>query len=213
MKGGKVTFSNSRARFQRLQDAKLFNGWVNALNSKGVIVSVAEGIGLSPGEQFRFEVFGTRAVAVFEAQLEILSGSLAAFVLSSSVRTMSSTEEMRVRTRDVSAKLFLAPLPLEGSGIPEVDLLGTATSEHPIAAGDIVDISLRGLGLLSEKPLAKGERLRMEIETPWGRCEGFGEVRYCKADRSRFRVGIEITEMDRLNRGVFERLFNRTAAA
>ena len=204
MAGGRVTFANARARFQRLSDAKLFNGWVSALTGKNVIVAAEEGAKVQLGQTFRFQVFGSGATAVFDARLETISDRLLAFALSTPIRAVPSSEDMRMRTRNLSALLLDIT---EGEPANGDDDMAVAMTE-----ARVVDVSGKGLGLHISRAYKKGAKVKVVIDTPWGQTECTGEVRYSKPEAQGFRVGLLIVEIDRLNQGRFARLLQTTAA-
>lgn len=183
------------------------------LTPRCVVVHVSDPLAAEQGQSFHVEVFGSGAIAVFEAHLEMVSGSNAAFHLTSPIRTLPSHEEMRVRAKDVVVRLFHAHEAVESMGIPDLDLLASEAPTTPRAEGQIVDLSMNGIGIVVDRPLERGVKVRFEIESLHCRAEGTGEVRYCKAQQEGFRIGISIAAMDRLNRGHYERIVSRSAAA
>jgi hypothetical protein len=212
MSSKKVSFVNTRARFQRISDAKLFNGWVNTLSTKTTIVSVNEPIRAQPGQIFRFEVYGKGAIAVFEARLEIASGTLIAFGICSQIRAMPSKEDMRQRTQNLTALLYRAPDPEVLDSRPDNRPLDISATAQPITEAQVVDVSTRGVGILSTFEFDRGEMLRLVINTQWGPADCLVEVRYCKPEGERFRIGLLVQSMDRLSQGIYTRLTGRMAA-
>ena len=213
MSSKKVSFVNTRARFQRISDAKLFNGWVNTLSTRSTIVSVSEPIKAQPGQVFRFEVYGKGAIAVFEARMEIASGTLIAFAICSQIRAMPSKEDMRQRTTNLTALVYAFPQQENELDAPvEYEPFDIATAAHPIAEAQVVDVSTKGVGLLMNLSFEKGERLRVVLNTEWGPADCRAEVRYCKPEGDRYRVGMQVESMDRLSKGIFARLVGKTAA-
>ena len=198
MTSAKVTFVNNRVRMQRLSDAKLFSGWVSSISKRHAIVQVSTILEVSAGDRFRFEVVGKGATALFEGRLEMASGTILVFGVTTSIRAFPSKEDARARTRCLSALVYR----LAGSESKEIS--GDAIEAQ------VVDISANGVGLLSQIQFAKGDRLHLEIDQARARCEG--EVRYCRSEEVGFRIGIRITQTDRLSQGVIESVIQQSAA-
>ncbi len=208
--GRAVTFINTRTRFQRLEDARLFSGWVSFLSSKVCVVSVEDDVKIFPGQRFLFQVFGRDATATFEARLEVGSGTLLAFALTSSIRNTAGGEEMRLRVQRISAQIFTCPVPAhEGGDMPEMNL---GVVPENLGEAQVVDISAKGLGFVATRAFAKEDRLLLMLDTPWGQTECTAQVRYCKPSGKGFRVGVQILDMDRLNTGRYSRLLQSAAA-
>ena len=51
-------FVGTRARFQRLRDARLFNGWIENFFGSKVEVTTSTEFPVEIGDEFRFEGFG-----------------------------------------------------------------------------------------------------------------------------------------------------------
>lgn len=210
--GRAVTFINTRTRFQRLEDARLFSGWVTFLSSKVCVVSVEEEGNVLPGQQFRFQVFGRDATATFQARLEVASGTLLAFGLTSSIRNTAGGEEMRLRVQRISAQVYSCPPRANGSEGNDVSEMQLGVLPEPLGEGQVVDISAKGIGFIATRAFAKEERLLLMLDTPWGQTECQVQVRYCKPSGKGFRVGVQILAMDRLNTGRYSRLLQSAAA-
>jgi RNase P/RNase MRP subunit p29 len=213
MAAGKITFQNTRVRFQRIKDAKLFNGWVRSLSSRNAVIGTATAVSVVPGESFRFEVFGTGARAVFEGRLEVVSGTNLGFAVTTPVRALPSNEEMRVKTPNLPATVFVTVKPAEDdSGPSDLETLTEDVSAARGIEGQVVDLSANGLGLVTSALFPKGTWLRIQIDTPWGKTDCIGEVRYCKPMGAMFRLGLRIHAMDRLNRSRFDSLLKKCVA-
>lgn len=206
------SFVNTRARFQRLEDAKLFSGWITGLTAKSAVVTVTQPSDLRPGQHFLFHVFGPELTAVFEARFEVQSGNLLAFGLQSPIKTRAGSEDMRLRIHGTRARLYSAPLPQDEFEEMSLGKSGESDPGIELGAAQVVDVSSRGVGIVGPIKFVKGDRLRVVLETPWGDTECLAEVKYSKSEGKNYRVGLAITEIDRLNHGRFSRLLQSVAA-
>lgn len=188
-------FINTRARFQRLADAKFFAGWVKDFSTTSIHLTLSYDAELAPGEQFMFEVHGHSIAAVFPAELAVVSGDDLVFTIPQPLRLVSANEEARVFVREVSGIL-------KGETM-EVDVL-------------VVDVSRSGAGLLAPLQLSAGERVTLELDTAQGTVVCCGEVRYCRPDSrewGQFRAGILLDDMGRIERARWARLVGFNPAA
>lgn len=206
------SFINTRARFQRLEDAKLFSGWVTGLSAKSAVVTVSGQSEIRPGQTFLFHVFGPELTAVFEARFEVRSGNLLAFGLMGPIRTRAGSEDMRLRIHGTKATLYSAPLPQDEYDEMSLGNPGESDPGVELGTAQVIDVSSRGVGLMGTLNFMKGDRLRIVLDTPWGATECIGEVKYSKAEGKLFRIGVNIVEIDRLNHGRFGRLLQSVAA-
>lgn len=206
------SFVNTRARFQRLEDAKLFSGWITGLNAKSAVVTVAGPSDLHPGQHFLFHVFGPEVTAVFQARFEVRSGNLLAFGLEGPIRTRAGCEDMRIRIHGTRATLYAAPLPQDEFDEMSIGGCGEKDPGIELGSAQVVDVSSRGVGILVNLNFRKGDRLRIVLSTAWGPTECIAQVKYSKGEGSLFRVGLSIEEIDRLNLGRFSRLLQSFAA-
>lgn len=206
------SFVNTRARFQRLEDAKLFSGWITGLSPKSAVVTVSGSSELRPGQHFLFHVFGPELTAVFEARFEVRSGNLLAFGLESPIRTRAGSEDMRLRIHGTRATLYSAPLPQEEFDEMSSGPSGEADPGVELGNVQVVDVSSRGVGIVGTLNFMKGDRLRVVLDTPWGNTECLAEVKYSKPEGKLYRAGLAILEIDRLNHGRFGRLLQSVAA-
>jgi hypothetical protein len=189
------SFINTRARFQRLQDAKFFAGWVRDFNASAIIVNLSTESLLEPGEHFMFEVHGHDAVAIFPGVLSMVNADEYLFEIPQPLRLTSPNEEARVYVEDVSGIL-------KGETM-EVDVL-------------VVDVSRRGAGVLAPLPLTAGEKVVLSLDTAQGPVECTGEVRYCRPDTKawgQYRAGLLLDDMGRIEKARWARLVGGNAAA
>lgn len=187
-------FINTRARFQRISDAKFFAGWVRDFNASSIIVALSTDAGLHPGDKFIFEVHGQRAGATFPAELMVISGEEYLFSIPQQLRLTTPREEARVFVKDIAGIL-------QGD-LVEVDVV-------------VLDVSQRGAGVLAPTPLTVGDKVTLTVETAQGSVNCTGEVRYCRADKAwgQYRAGLLLDEMGRVERAKWAKLVGGSAAA
>jgi hypothetical protein len=188
------SFSNTRTRFQRLRDAKLFAGWVRNFARNTLIVTINKQVAMEPGEEFSFQVFGHGSSAVFRAALVVQCGDELTFAITDAVRLVKTHEEIRLLVEGVT-------------GVLRYD--GCETEVH------MVDISPGGAGLLIPHMIQKDTKVDLTIDSPQGQilCEGI--VRYCRAeDRvpGQYRVGMTLKPHNRVDVARWQRLLMADAA-
>src|SRR5579862_9374640 len=152
------TLSNTRTRFQRLRDAKLFTGWVRSFRKNNVVVVTPKEFEGSISDEFIFQVYGPGNIAVFRAILEYSSGCELSLRLASEVHFTSAAEDMRLLLDGTSGALL--------SNGSEIDVL-------------VVDVSARGAAVMASAELSKGDPVELRIDSNFGQVIVKGEVKYC----------------------------------
>jgi len=208
-------FVGTRARFQRIGDAKLFAGWIEDFFGHKVVISTNTNHAVQIGDEFRFEGFGNHIAVVFHAKLEAVAkldltnagvvtaveGTNARIVeakrvklelqVSSPVRFSASNENLRMLAPDVFTVL--------NEGANQVE-------------GFMIDIAKQGIGFVSKKKVKPKEYVEVRMETRIGTIEAKGNIRYCIPDKDRdgfYRVGIMFTDLDRVNRPRWDRFLSQ----
>lgn len=173
-------FHQARARLQRLSDAKCFNGWVVDLSDVAVVIRMKTKPDLTPDEQFQFELHGLDRSAQFRGILGQVEEEYYTFIIRENIRYHAARE---------NARLYAG------------NLAGTVTVGGVKAPVHVEDYSKGGLGLEMSMQLKRGEVYEFSVESPAGPVDFKGEIRYSKADPEKegnFRIGVQITAMDRL---------------
>lgn len=186
-------FTNTRTRFQRLSDAKLFSGWVRSFNRSGLVVSIAKEAVVGVGEVFMFQVFGHESLAMFKATLALTMDEELTFAVMGPMQLLKSSEEMRILVEGLTGSISF-----EGS---ETDVL-------------FVDVSSNGAGLVSPEPLPKDAVVEVRIDSPQGTVVFEGRVRYCKAlenTREQFRIGLQIQPQTRIDSARWAKVIGEAA--
>jgi hypothetical protein len=200
-------FIGTRVRFQRLTDARLFNGWLDDFRGNVLAVQTVEDLADDVGAKFSFEAFGLGVTAIFEARLALIAqrpavqdvtdGSLAVarldgwstlhFKVEGSLRCVTSEESFRVRVQDMNATL------VSRDGEEQVRL---------------IDVGPMGFGAATSQPYEPGSLVGFVVHTGSGRVVGQAEIRYCRETTGAdgpYRVGAQLARMPRLDGPRWER--------
>ena len=169
---------NRRARFQRLKDAKLFNGWARELSRSRIVLESSTVQTVEAGDQVQVTIVGNNCSASFQAQCTATQGTLQYLPLTSPIRWLESSEDMRVRTSGQSA---------------------TVRSEIGSFEVHVVDVSPKGLGFVGAFESPRGCEIVILMARPLGVAECTGTVRYCREEDAGFRVGVLLDSMSRIN--------------
>lgn len=186
-----VDFLNRRTRLQRLSDARFFSGWLTKIQSGEITVHLVGQAPLHRDDVCMFEVYGRKATAHFRGRVHTRSGKLGVFGVEPPIRYFAAQQEdTRLNLAGISGKA-------KWEGI-----------EVPV---EVVDGSEGGIGLLSEVKLSRGDMVELTVETPYGTMTGRGEVRYSRVsddDANRFRTGIKLDDMNRVERARWDRVLS-----
>lgn len=198
-------FVGSRARFNRMRDAKIFNGWVLDFAGNQIELSTSTDAVVEIGDEFRVEAFGNNISMVFNAEIEDI-GTIS--LETCDVVKESSSAQVKV----VSAKQVTFRMRLVGqvkyswsaeSRRKRVDDLKCEVSYKGKELNCIVvDVSQQGLGVISTKKFESGEEFDVAISTKLGPVKGKATVRYCRPDADRpdhFRLGLLLEAMGRVD--------------
>ncbi len=209
-------FVGTRARFQRLSDAKIFNGWVDQFYGNTVIVTTSADAPVELGDEFRVEGFGNQISVVFNAKLSSADGvtsllHAAAAVDGSSARMLEplkSTLKMVV-TSPVRYSASQESVRYQVEGM----FTGIAVNGEVISAFT-VDVAPNGIGAVCKTEIEPGSATTIAIQTGLGPVKAEAVVRYCRAEKDRegyFRIGLMFTNMGRIERPRWERFVRELA--
>lgn len=213
---GKISpgdFIGTRVRFQRLTDARLFNGWLDDFRGTMLSVQTVEDLTDDVGARFSFEAFGLGVTAVFEAKLALVAqkparapeveGALAIchapgwttlhFRLEGSLRCVTSDESFRIRVQEMAATLV------------------TPHGEEQVR---LIDVGPKGFGAVTSQPYEPGSLVGFVVQTATGRIVGQAEIRYCRESSGQdgpYRIGVLLTRMPRLDGPRWDRFVRELA--
>ncbi len=188
-------FVGTRARFQRLRDSKIFNGWIVTFFGNRLEVSTGADATLKPGDEFRFEGFGDHISVVFNTKLETitpgtdqtLGKSVLLLSVASPMRYADSPESVRYRIQELKAQVEHGGKTVKGSAI---------------------DASPTGVGLSCDTEIPLKCEVKVTVVTPLGAITAKAECRHCDADPDRpgkFRAGFSFLELGRVDKPKWDR--------
>ncbi len=185
-------FSRTRARIQRLRDAKLFGAWVSQLVGNRVLVRRSPDLECRPGDLFHFQLFGKDSSLLFPAEFVVETQDVLVFEIQKPPRQVASSESPRINVRG---------------------LIGRATVEASVIDLEIVDMSLEGMGALANEPIPQGTEVDIEVSGPPGTVTGKAHVRNCRETvvGGTYRIGFEVTAIDRTNQARWRSYFSEAA--
>lgn len=169
----------TRARMQRLRDAKFFSGWVVKASSDLLEIQVANSSVLSAGDRFSVEVNGKVKAMAFECELKSQKDTLITLIVCSGPRPIPSSEPPRIKKSGVSARVS------HGQKVHETSVL---------------DVSESGVGFSSLEEIPKGTEVSMLVVSGNLQLLIAGVTTYDRADTSqpgRHRIGVQIKGLDR----------------
>lgn len=197
--------TGSRTRFQRFDDARIFNGWIIGVNQKQVRARFDYHQSLAIGQQFRFHIYGGASDATFEAVLAEFDDS-------------EITRNLAFRNVDGKQKVAVAELAATFAIYSSLRF-SPGSEARRVAAGDFDvvvihgeteheavprDKSAKGLGLLLRQELPRGENVRVRMRMGMLELEVAAMVKSCRSSGvsdQPFRVGLVFVEPDRLFTG------------
>ena len=177
-----------------MKDAKFFSGWVNHFDGREVRIRLSQPGGCDPGDQFLVEIFGSDLDVIFQAAVSMAFDNQIYLNVFGQITMRHASEKARLSVNGI---------------------FGVITTEEGDVEVRAVDISVGGIGLLCKKPLKKKAVVKLKLCTPAGEIVGEGEVRYCRVDPSgngSYRAGIMLSELGRLEKARWQRLYEREAA-
>ncbi len=210
-----LDFIGTRARLQRLHDAKILNGWINNFNETIVDITTTTVSVLNKGDQFQVEGYGNMISVSFSAvlgEIEVIQSGpkleLASDIqpsmrnpvkvalkmkIATQVRFGASTESMRVRVNDLLAQITYKGARLDAT---------------------VVDVGKNGVGLVAPAKLEQGHTVSLNVLTSLGPISTTAEVRYCREEPDKpnyYRVGLMFLEMGRVERPKWEQFVKKGA--
>ncbi|MEZ5162872.1 MAG: PilZ domain-containing protein [Fimbriimonadaceae bacterium] len=204
-------FVGTRARFQRMRDAKIFNGWIENFFGNKLEVATSSQVPVEVGDEFRFEGFGHHITMVFQCELDsinaidVLTGGLETVIEGSNAKVLESygstfvlkvTGQIRFASSNEAVRIKVSNLP------------GSVLMGPKEVQAKAVDVSPGGVGMIVEEKLEIGSDVRMNLETNFGTLTGIFEVMYCVEDirnAGYYRTGLKIKDMDRIERPRWDR--------
>lgn len=210
-------FTNTRCRFQRLNDAKLFNGWILSLTDRAIQITTNSPDGLAVGEEFMVDGTSKKNKVSFRCVLKGV-GSMdksASFRVTNVVGTGMQLMEQQTAlyVLQVTSEIRLTPN-LESVRLKVDDMAVVFDFEGESVRGIAIDIAEKGVGVILPEPLEKGEQIPITIETEIGPVKAVCKVCYCQQSKDQvgwYRAGLMFTELQRVNAQQWRKLIEKSA--
>ncbi|MBX3113129.1 MAG: PilZ domain-containing protein [Fimbriimonadaceae bacterium] len=206
------SFIGTRARFQRLRDAKFFNGWIEDFSGNRLSISTHNQHAVELGDEFRFEGFGHHISVVFNARLDHIgqldlgaAGAMVSQIEGSNVQVIEAcrttfdftvTSPIRFAASNESVRMQMPEI------YTTIDFEGRTIETFTI------DVGPQGIGVILREPLPHHAMVDVTVETRLGAVNAAGCVRYCRKDPDRagmMRCGIMFTDLGRMEKPRWER--------
>lgn len=210
-------FVGTRCRFQRLRDAKIFNGWITGYFGQMVEVTTSTDSAVQIGDEFRFEGYGNQISAVFHATLDevgTLDVDSAAKVMAIEGSTTQIIEARQVVFRMVVSGVVRFSTSKEPMRMRVPNLYAELEREGVLWKGFCVDVSEKGAGMIFRTPVEPETDAILRLHTIFGIVECDAQTRYCRLDteyEGQYRVGLRLGVMGRLDRPRWERFLKEGA--
>jgi|GEM_PF-5571398 len=190
-------YAGTRVRCQRVNDAKLFNGWVLELSAESIRVQSDEAPEFSEVDRVAFEVYGQIQNIFLMAQFEKDgAGNSHTFRVLSNLRLSPVKESVRLLA-------------------DRLGMMGALTYQGETVDVQVLDVANTGAGVKSPVAVDKGEVVELKFNTLHGDVDCRCEVRYCKAskDEDGFRLGLKLEFVDRVSKGRWSQILTQANAA
>jgi hypothetical protein len=209
---GRVPYSefiDSRARFQRLSDQRVFSGWVQTLRNDCVSLTTEEPLPFGPGERFLFQVQGPSADAYFLATSSEIALGIGVYVNGSTANQVVELPALNHEFKLITAIQMRDAQQLARKWIQTMAAnlhAGGRTSEVLIS-----DASGGGMGVFSWQELQKGDVVGIDIQSKEFQANFMCEVRHCRPEPrlvGAYRVGLQFQKPDRVALTAWRKLIN-----
>ncbi len=189
------TFRNVRVRIHRLNSDSWVAGWVSHLARDEARIRLWSPIAFEENEPVSGECYGQGTVARFVGRIFAQASHEAAIALSGSISYAPSEETPRIWATGLS---------------------GQIASRTREATMRVLDVSPLSLGILSSAEFTSEEDLTMNLPSEMGPITAKVSVANCREDGEsppRYRIGLHIVEMARLDTARWGRLVAERAEA
>jgi hypothetical protein len=195
-----VVLNRARTTFQRISDAKFFNGWIRNVTLDVVVAHTCTSCRLEPGDQFSFQVYGNKKDAFFHARLVTLHGSEQTPIFNadrgSGLHTLDLgchiTTEMTLKDSHGQPRFFVEGVSADIMGSDGFDAQGAV----------VIDIGPGGLAAIVPRGFKKGDVVQVTLRSNGQIVLFEAEVRNCVVNAlcNEFqRVGLQIHRMERVD--------------
>lgn len=199
---GNAALSNTRARIQRLSDAKLFSGWARQVNRVVFSLQVVSRHRLRVGDELHVSLFGDGIEARLPAKIiEIAPGDPE--IAFSADRNNTGPILIFEATCQIAGDIGLVECPTPPRFLVDGALVSVAASDD-VACDDcrVLDVSPMGFSFLGTLHRRKGDELQARLFAHGQLIQCEVEVRNCLPNLVRegeFRLGVKLKEMNRVD--------------
>jgi hypothetical protein len=202
-------FIGSRARFQRLNDQRIFAGWLQTLANDNIIITSEETLPCEPMERYLFQVQGPSADAYFIAIGSGIPTSLTSYVHGATAKQLV----------DLPALLYsfklITQVQLRDSQQKARKLIETMVATLSACGRNsevlVADASLEGMGVIVWEELQKGDIVQIDVKSNDLEATFMCEVRHCRPEQritGAYRVGLLFHKPERIDLVAWRRLMN-----
>lgn len=199
-------FVGTRTRFQRLKDARIFNGWIEQFYEKSVEISISGTTPLMVGEEFRFEGFGNHISVVFNGQIDTMEMLDVAPIVDGSNAVVAKAQKLMFMASITSPIRFAASPETIRIQVPNIT--GAVTQDDTTTEVCVIDVGPNGVGISSPLAYEPGANVAVVLHMSMGEVAALANVRYCREDPERpgwFRCGLMFLDMGRVEKPRWER--------
>jgi hypothetical protein len=195
----------TRCRLSRHKDAKFVNGWVQLFRGESLVVTTEDHLGSEPGDTFYVEAYGPKAKACMEAVLKNVDAEV-------SLQDEVEGQTVPLTKLNLQLKGHLQVVDNAESSRVMVDrMFATFKVNDMQFRAQVRDVSVKGIGLITDAQVSQGMELEMKIGTSIGPVIAKGVVKHVRDYRGKFRVGIELTDLSRLDGSRWKKLLGEAA--
>lgn len=195
-----VVLNRARTTFQRIGDAKFFNGWVKRITPETVVVHTCTGCLLNPGDEFSFQVYGNRKDAFFRAHLVMLQGAEVAPIFTSDRSGSLSALELGCHlTTSMTFKDCHHHPRYYVEGVT-ADVWNDESIREDGAT--VIDMGPEGFAAITSRQFRKHDRVHVALYASGHYVQCEAEVRNCVVNSLNIefqRTGLQICSMDRVD--------------
>ena len=195
-----IALNRARTTFQRIADAKFFNGWVKRITPDAIIVLASLSNPLDAGQDFSFQVYGNKKNAHLRARLVSIRPVASALAIVDGPNPHAGLFELECHV--VSKIQFTDATEQPRFNVEAVFADITRTDGFCNAEAEVVDVGPGGLAALTDSSFARGDQVTVALCGHGESLEFEAEVRNCSLigkDSGRQRTGMQIKQIDRLN--------------
>lgn len=198
---GNAALSNTRARVQRLSDAKLFSGWARQVNRVVFSLQIVSPQQLRVGDKLHVSLFGDRVEARLPAKVvEVGPGD--PDVAFSADRNHRGPILIFEAMCEIAGEITLAECAAPPRFLVDGALVSVSGEDVTCEDCRVLDVSPLGFSFLGALHRRKGDDLAVRIFAHGQLIQGEVEVRNCLPNLVRdgeYRLGVRLKEMNRVD--------------